>query len=116
MQWQNLTSQFYSAGMGYSTPILDADIDFARKVMDVNLFGRVAVTQAFAAMILKSKGIVLNIGSIAAVSPSPWAGMYNASCAAVHQWNDTLRIEMEPFGVRVVLVSMISYLSFISSF
>ena len=93
--------------MGYSSPLLDADLDFARKIMDVNFFGRVAITQALAPLLIKTKGMVLNIGSIAAVSPSPWQGMYSASCAAVHQWNDTLRIELEPFGVRVVLVSPI---------
>lgn len=73
-------------------------------MFEVNFFGRMAVTQAFMPLIVKSKGIVPNIGSIAGVCPQPWKGMYNASCAAVHQWNDTLRIEMEPFGVRVILV------------
>lgn len=29
---------------------------------------------------------------------------YNACCATVHMWNDTLRLEMDPFGVKVILV------------
>lgn len=89
---------------GYSTPILDADLGIARNVFETNFFGRVAVTQAFMPLLLASKGTVLNIGSIAGYSPSPWQSMYGASCAAVHQWNDVLRIELQPFGVSVVLV------------
>ncbi|KAJ6440988.1 short-chain dehydrogenase/reductase [Purpureocillium lavendulum] len=93
-----------NSGLGQAGPILDSDLDFSRKMFEVNFFGRVATTQAFAPLLIQAKGTVLNIGSIAGVCPQPWKGMYNASCAAVHQWSDTLRIEMEPFGVRVILV------------
>jgi 1-acylglycerone phosphate reductase len=89
---------------GQAGPIIDSDLEHSRKMFEVNFFGRVATTLAFAPLILKSKGIILNIGSIAGVCPQPWKGMYNACCAAVHLWSDTLRIEMEPFGVRVILV------------
>ena len=85
-------------------PIIDSDLAYTRKMFEVNVFGRIAITQAFVAFVTKSKGIILNIGSIAGVCPQPWKGMYNASCAAVHLWSDTLRIEMAPFGVRVLLV------------
>jgi short-subunit dehydrogenase involved in D-alanine esterification of teichoic acids len=40
--------------------------------------------------------------------PECVAGMYGASCAAVHQWSDVLRIELEPFGVTVILVCPLS--------
>lgn len=87
-------------------PILDVDLEPARKVFDTNFFGRVAVTQAFAPLLIASKGTIVNIGSISGVTPTPWSGMYNACCAAVHMWSDTLRLELSPFGVRVVLVSL----------
>jgi short-subunit dehydrogenase len=73
-------------------------------MFEVNVFGRMAITQAVVPLVMKSEGVILNIGSIAGVCPQPWKGMYNASCAAVHHWSDTLRIEMAPFGVRVILV------------
>ena len=91
---------------GYSSPLLDANLDDARAAFEVNFFGRAAVTQYFAPLLLRSKGTIINIGSIAAYYPSVWQGMYGASCAAVHQWSDVLRIEMEPFGVKVILVSV----------
>ena len=95
-----------NSGSGYSSPILDVDINQAKKIMDVNFFGRVAVTQGFAPLVIKSKGIILNIGSIGSACPSLWSAMYGATCAAVDQWNNVLRLELEPFGVRVVIVSL----------
>lgn len=92
--------------LGYSSPILDADLNYARKAMEVNLFSRVAIRQFFAPLLLRSKGIIVNIGSIAGVYPSVWQGMYSASCAAENHWSDILRMEMEPFGVKVILVSI----------
>jgi len=74
-------------------------------MFEVNVWGRARVTQAFASLLMSAKGKIINIGSIAAYYPSVWQGMYGASCAAVHQWNDVLRIEMEPFHVTVILVS-----------
>ncbi|MCJ1477284.1 hypothetical protein MMC13_005955 [Lambiella insularis] len=93
-----------NSGIGYSTPILDADLEHARKLFHTNFFGRLAVAQAFSPLLIKSKGTIINIGSISGVNPTPWSGIYNASCAAVHMWSDTFRIEMEPFGVKVILV------------
>jgi 1-acylglycerone phosphate reductase len=84
---------------------MESDPIAVRRMFDTNFFGRQAVTQAFLPMLLESKGTIVNIGSIAGVYPGVWQGMYSASCAAVHQWSDVLRIELEPLGVRVVLVS-----------
>lgn len=91
---------------GYWTPILDADLDYARRLFETNFFGRVAVTQAFSELLIKSNGTIINIGSISGLNPTPWTGIYNASCAAVNLWSDTLRLEMEPFGVKVILVGL----------
>jgi 1-acylglycerone phosphate reductase len=92
------------AHSGYAIPILDADLDLAHKVFDTNLFGRVAVTQALSPFLIAAKGTLVNIGSISGINPTPWSAMYNACCAAVHMWSDTLRLELDPFGVKVVLV------------
>ena len=95
-----------NAGIGYQMPFLDASIDEARKLFDANVFGRMAVTQAFAPLLIAAKGTIVNIGSISAIAPSPWASIYNAACAAVQTWNDTLRLELMLFGVKVILVGL----------
>jgi 1-acylglycerone phosphate reductase len=85
---------------------LDADLEQTKRMLDVNFTGLIGVTQAFAPLLLQSKGVVVNIGSISGVAPTPWQGVYAASKAAINHLTHILRLELEPFGVRVVLVSL----------
>ena len=85
-------------------PLLDSDVAVAKKMFDVNVFALVAVTQAFAPLLIASKGTVVNIGSIVGKFPFPWQGYYNASKAAVNLLSDQLRIELSPFDVKVINV------------
>ena len=91
--------------IGYTSSILDANTERAKKTFNVNLFGLIEVTQAFAPQVIAAKGQILNVGSIAGVLPLPGQGVYNASKAAVHSLSDALRVEMAPFGVKVICVS-----------
>ncbi|CAI4210904.1 unnamed protein product [Parascedosporium putredinis] len=91
-----------NSGSGYNATVLDTDVQQARKMFDVNVFGLLEVTQAFAPQIIAAKGQIINIGSLAGVIPVPYQGLYNASKAAIHSLSDTLRVEMAPFGVKVV--------------
>ncbi|KAH6669809.1 putative estradiol 17 beta-dehydrogenase [Halenospora varia] len=93
-----------NAGMGMVMPLLDADIEAAKKVFDVNLWGVLAMTQAFAPMIVKAKGTVINIGSGAGAIHFPWSGIYGASKASLNHMSETLRYELEPLHVRVLTV------------
>ena len=86
-------------------PLLDADLDGVRKLFELNVFAVLSTSQAFAPLLLKSKGTIVNISSVASVSPIPWHGPYCASKAALTQISDTLRQELEPFGVKVIVVS-----------
>jgi 1-acylglycerone phosphate reductase len=85
-------------------PLLDSEVAVAKNMFDVNVFALVAVTQAFAPLLITSKGTIVNIGSIVGKFPLPWQGYYNASKAAVNLLSDQLRIELSPFNVKVVNV------------
>ena len=55
-------------------------------------------------MVSRRSGRIVNIGSIVGTVPTPWAGSYCASKAMVHAMSDALRVELKPFGVRVIKV------------
>jgi short-subunit dehydrogenase len=56
-------------------------------------------------MAKKGKGKIVNIGSVVGYAGTPWAGIYALSKAAVHSMSDTLRLELKPFGIQVVVVA-----------
>ena len=60
--------------------------------------------QTFGPLIVQAKGTIVQIGSLAGVMPYVFGSVYNASKAALHQYSNTLRVEMKPFGVKVVTI------------
>jgi len=94
-----------NAGYGHVGPIehvTDADL---RAQFATNVFGLLAVTRAFLPrMRRRGHGKVINVGSIGGRLTTPFMGAYHASKYAVEALSDAMRIELSPFGVRVVLV------------
>ena len=82
----------------------DVDVDEARQTFETNFFSIVTITKAFTPMLIAAKGLILNIGSIAGIIPYVFGSIYNASKAAVHSYSQTLRLELEPYEVRVLVV------------
>jgi NAD(P)-dependent dehydrogenase (short-subunit alcohol dehydrogenase family) len=71
----------------------------------VNVFGQIAVTQAFLPLVRAARGRIVNIGSVGSRFALPFAAPLNASKAAFELLNDALRLELRRWGIRVVLVS-----------
>ncbi|CAI6333591.1 unnamed protein product [Periconia digitata] len=93
-----------NAGVMYHMPVLDMDIAKAKQLYEVNVWGVISTTQAFADMLVKAKGVVANIGSIAGLSPLPLQAAYNSSKSAINNTSEVLRLELAPLGVRVLTV------------
>ncbi|KAL5349194.1 hypothetical protein ACLOAV_005482 [Pseudogymnoascus australis] len=93
-----------NAAVGTFMPLLDTPIDEAKKVYDSNVWSILSMTQAFAPMLIKSKGTVCNISSVSGELVFAWQGTYSSSKAATTRISETLRLEMAPLGVRVVTV------------
>ncbi|KAI0835412.1 NAD(P)-binding protein [Hypoxylon sp. FL0890] len=92
-----------NAGQSYSMPVSDINIAEAKRLFDINVWSHIAVTQAFLPLLIKSpKAIIVNHTSAASVVPLPFQATYNASKAALAMLSDHLRLEIEPFGVKVV--------------
>ena len=58
----------------------------------------------FLPLLIKEKGTVVHIGSVTSFMPIPFNAAYCASKAALFSYCNTLRLELEPLGVRVVCV------------
>jgi NAD(P)-dependent dehydrogenase (short-subunit alcohol dehydrogenase family) len=93
-----------NAGYGGIGPLLDGGVEAMRRQFETNVFSIVGVTRAFFALLRRNKGLVVNIGSVSGVLVTPFGGAYCASKAAVHALSDALRMEVAPFGIRVMEV------------
>ncbi|KAK7927502.1 NAD(P)-binding protein [Apiospora marii] len=119
-----------NAAASYSMPVVDISLDEARKLFDTNVWGQIAVTQAFMPLLLQrtsssspdssaprawgisgllfgcrqhhQQPMIVNHTSVGSVMPMPFQSVYNASKAALAMFTQTLRMELAPFGVRVV--------------
>jgi NAD(P)-dependent dehydrogenase (short-subunit alcohol dehydrogenase family) len=94
-----------NAGQNAFGPILELPLDKVRATFDANVVGLLAVTQAvFPMMAERRAGLVINVGSVVGILPTPFAGAYCASKSAVHMLSEVMRIEAAPFGIDVVVV------------
>ena len=93
-----------NAGVAVVGPLTEAKMQDLDWMFDVNVYGPVRVTQAFAPLILESGGRITTISSIAGILSSPTFGAYSMSKHAVEAFGDSLAAELEPRGVRVSLV------------
>ncbi|KAF0127438.1 MAG: dehydrogenase [Elusimicrobia bacterium] len=94
-----------NAGYGAHGAIEDVPLDEARRQFEVNVFAPARLAQLFLpSMRERRSGRIINISSIAGRISLPAAGWYHASKYALEAWSDALRIEVKPFGVKVVLI------------
>jgi NAD(P)-dependent dehydrogenase (short-subunit alcohol dehydrogenase family) len=86
-------------------PVEAVPEELMRAQFEVNVFGSLAVTRAFLPpMRERGAGRIVNVSSIMGRFALPGSGLYSASKFAMEAYSDALRIELAPFGVRVVLV------------
>jgi len=93
-----------NAGIVVAAPLEIVEPEQFEKQFAVNVMGPLYVSQAFLPMLRAAKGRIVTIGSIAGKMALPYVGPYAASKFAVEALMDALRLEMLPFGVKVILV------------
>lgn len=91
-----------NAGIGISGVVEATDVGDFRHLLEVNVLGVHAVTKTFLPLLRKSKGRIINMGSVAGFFASPGSSAYSASKFALRAYTDSLRIEMIPYGVKVI--------------
>jgi NAD(P)-dependent dehydrogenase (short-subunit alcohol dehydrogenase family) len=85
-------------------PVEHANVDDWRRMFETNVFGVVALTSA-AIPILRANqpAVVCTVTSSSIIASVPFFSAYRASKAAASAFGDSLRVEVAPFGIRVVL-------------
>jgi NAD(P)-dependent dehydrogenase (short-subunit alcohol dehydrogenase family) len=100
-----------NAGVGANAPLLHQPIDEIRSALDVNLLGPLRVTQAFAPMLGVDAsfegppGRIVNISSVGGTLTAPFMGTYAASKRGLEAASDSLRSELLPYGVDVIVIA-----------
>jgi NAD(P)-dependent dehydrogenase (short-subunit alcohol dehydrogenase family) len=92
------------AGIGMVRPIEYAPIPDVREIFEINFFGQLATIQAFCGMVRKARGRIVNVTTVGVNLAIPFGGLLNSSKCAFGMLSDTLRLELRPFGVRVIAV------------
>lgn len=94
-----------NAGFGLYGPIEDIGLEEARYQFEVNVFGTARLTQLLLpAMRKKGSGTIINITSMGGKVYTLLGGWYHATKHALEGWSDCLRLELAPFGIRVVVI------------
>lgn len=94
-----------NAGFGIAGPLENTTILEAQAQFDTNVWGVLRTCQAvLPAMRRQGDGLIINMSSIAGLVGVPFAGIYGAGKFALEGMTEALRLEVKPFGVRVVLV------------
>jgi len=100
-----------NAGVASGGPLIEQDESDIRWLFDVNVFGVFKVTQAFAPLIIESKGRITTIGSISGVLTWTGGGDYTMSKHAIEAFSDTLNLEMQRFDVKTSVIQPGNYKS-----
>jgi NAD(P)-dependent dehydrogenase (short-subunit alcohol dehydrogenase family) len=93
-----------NAGRSMRGAVLDTTPEQFRDLMELNLIALVRCTRAAVPELLKNRGHVVNIGSLASKSAARWVGAYPATKFAVAAYSQQLRLELGPQGLHVLLV------------
>ena len=95
-----------NAGIAVPGPLeLQPMADF-RVQLETNLFGPLAVIQAFMPLIRRGNGRIVNVGSVGGMVVLPITGGYSVSKFGLHAMSDALRLELRQWGIHVSLVQV----------
>jgi len=93
-----------NAGFGLFGHAAELDRDQQLGIIDVNIRALSDLTLRFAPDVIRHRGGILNVGSVAGFLPGPGMAMYYASKAFVLSFTEALRQELKPKGVRVTVL------------
>ena len=100
----NLLALVNNAGIFSPGPLMEYPVERLIEQYNVNVFGTHRLTKAIFPLLLKSRGRIVNVSSVAGFVATPFSGPYASSKHAIEGWSDALRRELMPLGVKVIVV------------
>lgn len=101
---ENIYAVINNAGMGISGAIEYASNEDINRIIDVNIKGVINVCKHAIPRLRKTKGKIINIGSVAGDLTIPFQTFYSMSKVAVSTFTEGLRMELRPFGIKATTV------------
>lgn len=94
-----------NAGYALYGPVEQVSIEDARRQFDVNIFGLASITQQILPFMREAgSGTIINLSSVGGKIYTPLGAWYHATKHALEGWSDSLRIELAPFGIDVIII------------
>ncbi|MBI4775820.1 MAG: SDR family NAD(P)-dependent oxidoreductase [Deltaproteobacteria bacterium] len=94
-----------AAGYSVRGALEDVSQEAVRRIFEVNLFSLMQVTRAcLPGMRKQREGTIVNLSSISGKFAFPLSSVYSATKYALEAVSDALRMELRPFGIRVIVV------------
>ncbi len=94
-----------NAGFGVFGSLEDIEMEEIKKQFETNLFGVIRVSKkVLPTMRLRKSGVIVNISSLAGLAGVPSQSIYCGTKFAVEGFSESLSFEVEPFGIKVILV------------
>jgi len=94
-----------NVGIGFFGPFEEIDLEKALKCLEINVIGAASIFQAFIpAMRVQKSGKLIAMSSLVGVIPFPFESMYTASKFAIEGMLESIKYEVEPFGLKVALI------------
>ena len=94
-----------NAGIGYFAAVEESEDDQVRRMFDINVFGLGQMISAVLPGMRKRRtGLIINVSSLAGLRSFPALGYYNATKYAVEGLSEALWQEVEPLGIKVMVV------------
>jgi NAD(P)-dependent dehydrogenase (short-subunit alcohol dehydrogenase family) len=93
-----------NAGIAVGGPMEAVPMSELRRQLEVNVVGQAAVTQAVLPRLRSSRGRIVFVSSVSGRVATPMTGAYNASKFGLEGMADAMRMELAPWGIKVVIV------------
>ena len=94
-----------NVGIGFFGPFEEVDLERAFKCLEINVIGAASIFQAFLpAMRQRGRGKLIAMSSLVGQVPFPFESIYTASKFAIEGLVESIKYEVEPFGLQVALI------------